>query len=72
MPSDVKMDQDFEYVRAVEDPSSFIKANLESKPSGLRHLLREMQSRKRLNGVKRDPKLLKEVSPSAFERVLRR
>jgi len=57
---------------AVADPGSFIKANLDSKPSGLRHLLREMQSRKRVNGQARDKAFVKEVSPSAFERVMRR
>ena len=67
------MDQPFEYVSGVKDPASYIREKLESKPSGLRHLLRELQSRKRIqNGQKRDPVLLKEVSPSAFDRVVRR
>ena len=66
------MNQHYEYVRAVNDPSSFIKANLDSKPSGLRHLLREMQSRKRVSGIPRDKKLVKEVSPSAYDRYVRR
>ena len=39
---------------AVEDPRMFIKAHIDAKPSGLRHLLREMQSRKRVNGQPRD------------------
>ena len=59
-------------MRAVENPGGFIKANLDSKPSGLRHMLREMQSRKRVQGIKRDQQLLQEVSPSAFDRVMRR
>ena len=59
-------------MRAVEDPSKFIRANLEAKPSGLRHLLREMQTRKRQAGEKRDKALVKEVSPSAYDRLLMR
>ena len=48
------MDQPYEILSAVADPGGYIKANLDSKPSGLRHLLREMQSRKRVNGIARD------------------
>lgn len=67
------MNQPYDVVRAVENPADFIKANVDAKPSGLRHLLREMQSRKRLAQDKpRDKALLKEVSPSAFDRVMRR
>ena len=62
---------------AVEDPGSFIKSYLNEKPSGLRHQLREMQARKRVNVGSSVSKLdranlMKEVSPSAFERVMRR
>ena len=66
------MDQPYEFMQAVADPTRFIKANIDAKPSGLRHLLREMQSRKRVTGVPRDKNLLKDVSPSAFERAVRR
>ena len=60
-------------MRGVDDPASWIKENVQSNSSGLRHLLREMQSRKRIqNGQKRDKLLLNEVSPSAFDRVMRR
>jgi len=31
-----------------------------------------MQSRKRVNGAKRDKALVKQVSPSAFDRAIRR
>jgi len=51
------MDQPYEYMRAVEDPSKYIRANLDSKPSGLRHLLQEMQSRKRATGARVDKRL---------------
>ena len=66
------MDQPYEFVQAVKDPSSFIRAQVESKPSGLRHLLREMQNRKRVTGAPRDKNLLNKASPSAFERAIRR
>ena len=63
-------------MRAVENPGNFIKSYLNEKPSGLRHLLREMQGRKRVNvgPVSKQDKinLMKEVSPSAFERFTRR
>ena len=36
------MDQHFEYVKCVEDAGQFIRANLDSKPSGLRMLLKDM------------------------------
>lgn len=42
------MDQPYEFMRAVDNPADFIRANVDAKPSGLRHLLRDMQSRKRL------------------------
>ena len=48
------MDQPYEFLSAVTDPSSFIRANLHAKPSGLRHLLREMQNRKRVAGGPHD------------------
>ena len=71
------MDQPYEYMRAVEDPSSFIKSYLQEKPSGLRHLLREMQSRKRANAGASVPiadktNLMKDVSPSAYARMIGR
>ena len=66
------MDQAFEYVHAVDDPGSFIRANLDARPSNLRRLLREMQNRKRVNGTKRDTNLLSEASPSAFARNINR
>ena len=66
---------------AVKDPSSFIRSYLEEKPSGLRHLLREMQSRKREDNnfstrekrqqIEKDNMML-EVSPSAYARVIKR
>ena len=66
------MDQPYEYMNAVGDPASFIRANIEARPSGLRHLLNGMQRRK-INGQPKDKKLLlKELSPSAFERSLNR
>ena len=65
------MDQKFEYVRSVADPVEFIRANLEARPSDTRQLLREMNSRK-VTGQIRDPTLLKELSPSAYVRALRR
>ena len=66
------MKQPFEYVRAVDDPVKFIRENVESKPSGLRMLLRDMQSRKRAQGESKDKKMLNEVSPSAYMRSVRR
>ena len=51
------MDQTYEYMNAVGDPASFIKANIEAKPSSLRHLLNGMERRKR-NGQLSDKKLL--------------
>ena len=51
------MDQPYEYMQAVADPGSFIKSYLHEKPSGLRHLLREMQSRKRVNAGASVPNL---------------
>ena len=66
------MDQAFEYVHAVDDPGSFIRANLDARPSNLRRLLRDMQNRKRINGTKLDRNLLNEESPSAFERAINR
>ena len=71
------MDQPYEYMRAVEDPGSFIKSYLQEKPSGLRHLLREMQSRKRVNAGASVPiadrtSLMKDVSPSAYARMIGR
>ena len=71
---EIKMDQPYEYMRAVEDPGSFIKSYLHEKPSGLRHLLREMQTRKRVTGsvpkMGKSDYLMKEQSPSAYARVL--
>lgn len=60
------MDQHFEYVKCVEDAGQFIRANLDSKPSGLRMLLKDMQSRKRAQGEIRDKQMLSNVSPSAY------
>ena len=57
---------------AVREPAKFITASVDSKPSGLRHLLRDMQNRKRYFGDYRDKKILKDASPSAFERAVRR
>ena len=47
------------------------------KPSGLRHLLREMQSRKRINAGASVPitdktTMMRDVSPSAYARVIGR
>ena len=72
------MDQPYKYMTAVDDPSSFIKSYLHEKPSGLRHLLREMQSRKRINaGASVQPttdktNMMRDVSPSAYARVIGR
>ena len=71
------MDQPYEYMQAVADPGSFIKSYLHEKPSGLRHLLREMQSRKRVNAGASVPNLdksnlMKQGSPSAYARVIGR
>ena len=67
------MDQPYEYMQAVADPGSFIKSYLHEKPSGLRHLLREMQNRKRVNAGASVSKLSeKEGSPSAYARVIGR
>ena len=71
------MDQPYEYMTAVDDPSGFIKSYLHEKPSGLRHLLREMQSRKRINAGASVPindktTMMRDVSPSAYARVIGR
>lgn len=58
-------------MRAVEDPSKFIKANVESTSSGLRHLLRQMQSRKRIGKTgKAERAKLGHACLSAFERTM--
>ena len=41
-------------MQAVREPAKFITASVDSKPSGLRHLLREMQSRKRKDKLLRN------------------
>lgn len=65
------MDQQYEYFHAVDDPTKFIRENAE-KSTGLRLLLRDMNSRKRVQGYTRDHNLLKQVSPSAYQRSLSR
>lgn len=60
-------------MRSVEDPKEFIKANLEAKPSGLRHLLRQMQSRKHAGkNTTIDRTKLGNANLSAFERTMKR
>ena len=68
-------------MQAVQDPGSFIKSYVHEKPVGMRHLLREMQSRKRENNnnnvsfnemINKKAEVMKEVSPSAYARVIRR
>jgi hypothetical protein len=66
------MDQPYEYIQTVADPTKFIQANLDSKPSGLRMMLKEMQKRKRATGTTLDKGLVKEISLSAFDRATRR
>lgn len=65
------MDQHYEFLRAVEDPTKFIRENAE-RSTGLRHLLKDMHNRKRVSGLARDHNLLQQVSPSAYQRALSR
>ena len=66
------MEERFDLVRCVDDPASYIRGYVDSQQSSMRHLLREMQNRKRNNGDARDAAIHKGVSPSAFDRVINR
>ena len=58
---------------SVPDPKGFIRANLDSKPSGLRQMLRDMQARKRQQGVSSyEKKMAQHNSLSAYQRTQRR
>ena len=41
------MEERFDLVRCVDDPADFIRGQVDGKQSSLRHLLREMQNRKK-------------------------
>ena len=53
-------------MRAVREPAKFITASVDSKPSGLRHLLREMQNRKRKDKLLRNDKI--ERMPGSYQK----
>ena len=41
------MEERFDLVRCVDDPTDFIRGQVDGNQSSLRHLLREMQNRKK-------------------------